>query len=1125
VGFDKNAGSSPLNNKAIYSLTLIIPLNAYALGLGELKVNSYLNQPLNAEIRLINVGSLPLSGIKADLASLAEFEKVGLEQPYVLSQLTFTVGKNKRGRPVIKITSNERITDPYLEFLLDLTWSNGQIYRSYTILLDPPGYQIDLEQKEKKRKTYKPSYKKVRGAIDKDISTAVIRTPLSYDKPQSEEEVVVASYGPVKLNEDIWEIAQRYKPSNVSLQQVILAIVGLNPTAFEKGNLNGLVTGVRLKIPNARLISKIPQEKAKLEVIEQDKAWRTKSEIKHVLNPPYYENNETETTDDLYKNKLLDDKQQTDTQTQTQSQPQKQQDEQVSKKEPDKEQKMASDKAPIKKPIKITDSSTKKPKSENLLKSIASWPNIFEVEGDKPEILESNIAKLNMNASTDKEKTLNADFAVAVTSIKSLKDSNRLLQQQLLKLKQQNENLQKILKQRDSQIKTLSEQLKQTKNELVEFKERKSIAGQTSSSDMSSDSISNYALLSALAFLILATGGLGFLYLRQRKEASARTELVEADEKLVIEEAKEEQTKEQTVEEVVEKEPKATTGQQIEQQKKIKKPAKKTPKTKPKTKKATSKVKKQETKESAVIVSEEKTSADLTIKEADEKVTQRKEKDEISKDKKEIKKAKKADKTKNKEAKKKEQDYSLDLKPETKEEDLSLEFEPETKEAEKKEEDLSLEFEPQTKEVEAKEEDLSLEFEPQTKEAEKKEEDLSLAFEPETKEAETKEEDLSLEFEPQTKEAEAKEEDLSLEFEPETKESETKEEDLSLEFEPQTKEAETKEEDLSLEFEPQTKEAKAKEEDLSLEFEPETKEAKAKEEDLSLEFEPETKEAKAKEEDLSLEFEPETKGAEAKEEDLSLEFEPQTKESETKEEDLSLEFESETKEAKTKEEDLSLEFEPETKEAKTKEEDLSLEFEPETKEAKTKEEDLSLEFEPETKEAKTKEEDLSLEFEPETKEAETKEEDLSLEFEPETKEAETKEQETIYPEEDKFARPLSGLMDVAKDMNIIPDETKEQASAEEVPEYDISDLSMEGQETQTEEPSLEDSAEEEALSKEVKPIKSESALETLMALAKTYMSMEDWESAKQSLQEIAQYGNEQQISEANKLLQEIEDKE
>lgn len=107
-----------------------------------MKVLSSLDQPFEAEIALIDVGDIPLSGIKANLADADDYERAGLERSFSLNTLTFVVETNRNGQPIIHMRSVERISDPFLQLLIDLAWSQGQIYREYDVLLDPPDYQL-----------------------------------------------------------------------------------------------------------------------------------------------------------------------------------------------------------------------------------------------------------------------------------------------------------------------------------------------------------------------------------------------------------------------------------------------------------------------------------------------------------------------------------------------------------------------------------------------------------------------------------------------------------------------------------------------------------------------------------------------------------------------------------------------------------------------------------------------------------------------------------------------------------------------------------------------------------------------------------------------------------------------
>ncbi|NBA97793.1 FimV family protein [Pseudomonas sp. R5(2019)] len=109
-----------------------------ALGLGDITLRSYLNQPFSADIELLDATGMQADELKASLASAEEFSRTGVDRLFFFNDLRFTTVM--RGtRPVIHVTSSKAVTEPYLSFLVQLNRPNGQQLRDYTVLLDPPG--------------------------------------------------------------------------------------------------------------------------------------------------------------------------------------------------------------------------------------------------------------------------------------------------------------------------------------------------------------------------------------------------------------------------------------------------------------------------------------------------------------------------------------------------------------------------------------------------------------------------------------------------------------------------------------------------------------------------------------------------------------------------------------------------------------------------------------------------------------------------------------------------------------------------------------------------------------------------------------------------------------------------
>jgi pilus assembly protein FimV len=111
---------------------------ATALGLGELTLRSYLNQPFKAEIELSDTAGLEASEVSASIASPEAYARAGIDRAFFLNDLRFNADFSG-GRKVLHVTSSKAVTEPYLNFLVEVNRPGGQLLRAFTVLLDPPG--------------------------------------------------------------------------------------------------------------------------------------------------------------------------------------------------------------------------------------------------------------------------------------------------------------------------------------------------------------------------------------------------------------------------------------------------------------------------------------------------------------------------------------------------------------------------------------------------------------------------------------------------------------------------------------------------------------------------------------------------------------------------------------------------------------------------------------------------------------------------------------------------------------------------------------------------------------------------------------------------------------------------
>src|SRR5580704_10334098 len=121
-------------------MALALPGGAQALGLGEIHLDSALDEPLAANIDIVGATAEDLEGITASIANRETFEHFDVDRPAFLSTVVFKISHDSRGRAVLAIRSTEACTEPLLNMLVDVRWRGGELIRQYTLLLDPPGF-------------------------------------------------------------------------------------------------------------------------------------------------------------------------------------------------------------------------------------------------------------------------------------------------------------------------------------------------------------------------------------------------------------------------------------------------------------------------------------------------------------------------------------------------------------------------------------------------------------------------------------------------------------------------------------------------------------------------------------------------------------------------------------------------------------------------------------------------------------------------------------------------------------------------------------------------------------------------------------------------------------------------
>jgi len=287
-----------LNVLAAAALVLL-STGASALGLGRVNVQSVLGESLRAEIEVTSLNAEEASSLRVSLASPEAFKASGVEYNSVLSGATITLQRRADGRPVLVLTSDKVVQEPFVDVIVDFAWSTGHLTRSYTLLIDPPGRntaaqpgttatapvfaspppapraaapapapapQVALAPPPAPAQAPSPAPV---GRASKP-APAPKATPAPKPAPAAVEKAAPAPAGngggesSVKVNpgDTLTSLAAANKPSGVSLDQMLVSLYRNNPSAFIDDNMNRMKSGVTLQVPGADTAKQLSTEEA-----------------------------------------------------------------------------------------------------------------------------------------------------------------------------------------------------------------------------------------------------------------------------------------------------------------------------------------------------------------------------------------------------------------------------------------------------------------------------------------------------------------------------------------------------------------------------------------------------------------------------------------------------------------------------------------------------------------------------------------------------------------------------------------------------------------------------------------------------------------------------------------------
>ena len=277
---------------AVLLLGSLASQQAQALALGRMTIQSALGEPLRAEVDIADINPEEAASLKAAVASPEAFRAAGLDYNAVAAAgLVIKLERRPDGRAYLRVSSSRPVTEPFVDLIIEAKWASGRISRDYTMLLDPPNLRARATPVEPSAALLSRA---PLAAVPVSPSPATAPSvPVPAARPQAPRSslppAVALRPGPsvkppvaervpardkqltVKRGDTASGIAAQNKPTSVSLDQMLVALLRGNPDAFIDGNVNRIKSGAVLDIPGAEAANAVSTSEATQTIVAQSK--------------------------------------------------------------------------------------------------------------------------------------------------------------------------------------------------------------------------------------------------------------------------------------------------------------------------------------------------------------------------------------------------------------------------------------------------------------------------------------------------------------------------------------------------------------------------------------------------------------------------------------------------------------------------------------------------------------------------------------------------------------------------------------------------------------------------------------------------------------------------------------
>ena len=220
----------------------LLSMSVQALSLAGIEVQSHKGEPLRAEISVLSATAEEWAQLVVKVAPAERFEQLGLVFSPAMGQIQVEFFESSDGRKRIRLLSPQAFSDHFVDLLIEAQTASGKWVKAFTLMLKPAPLKL----------------------------SAPVQLPLAANALSQAQQAPAAEHI-VQQGESASQIIQKWLTEDMSMQQMLVALLKNQPDAFIQGNVNLLRAGAVLKAPSQTAVRAIDSEDARQFLLAQQK--------------------------------------------------------------------------------------------------------------------------------------------------------------------------------------------------------------------------------------------------------------------------------------------------------------------------------------------------------------------------------------------------------------------------------------------------------------------------------------------------------------------------------------------------------------------------------------------------------------------------------------------------------------------------------------------------------------------------------------------------------------------------------------------------------------------------------------------------------------------------------------